>query len=214
MGLFRAYERTDKSARTRTSTVSTGKAKPAEKSKVAVADSSPSQEATDKKVVRRGQKQGPTPTRREAEAARMERLHPTLTPRQQRRKDREAKYKAQEELWEKQERGPERTLLRDFVDTRWTIVEFSFPVMILILALMMVFIADPVVTAYIGLGLWLMFIFCIINVWVMWRSFKRVLDERVPNANRRGLLMYMINRSMMIRRFRRPAPRIARGEGF
>ena len=51
-----------------------------------------------------------------------------------------------------------------------------------------------------------------IQLWFMWRSYKKLLAERVPNASKRGLLMYMINRAMMIRRFRRPAPRNNRGD--
>ena len=37
---------------------------------------------------------------------------------------------------------------------------------------------------------------------------------RSPEASTRGLLMYMFNRSLMIRRFRQPTPRIKRGEAI
>ncbi len=214
MGLFRPYERTDRNDRTHTSTVATDKSAtrgtPAPKAE-AVVDEAPTPAPT---KAPRGRKEGPTPTRREAEAARMERLHPTRSPREQRKAAREAKYRAQQEDWDRIERGPERTLLRDFVDARWTVAEFLMPAMILIMALMMVFMGDPVLSFYISLGLWVIFIIAAINIWIMWRSFKRELAERVRNANTRGLLMYLINRAMMIRRFRRPAPRIARGDSY
>lgn len=209
MGLFRPYERTDKSDRKRTSTV------PTKAPAAATPEAAPAtieEPKSDKIVVRRGEKKGRTPTRREAEAARMERLHPSLSPKERRRAEREAKYKAQQETWDRIERSPERVLLRDFVDTRWTVAEFLMPLMILIMALMMVFMSNVVVSFYISMGLWVVFIIAMINIWIMWRQFKKLLAERVPNATRKGLLMYMVNRAMMIRRFRRPSPRIKRGD--
>lgn len=208
MALFRPYERTSKDERQRPSTVTEPKpAKTHRQSEASVVEE-PAQNIT----VRRGEKKGPTPTRREAEAARMERLHPNLSPKEQRKADRQARYEAQALAWDKVERSPERTLLRDFVDTRWTVAEFMMPAMILIMAVMLATMTNPLLSSYVALSLWVLMFFAIINTWVMWRSFKKLLAERVPGASTKGLLMYMINRSMMIRRFRRPAPRINRGD--
>ena len=166
------------------------------------------------KVARRQpvRKSEPTLTRKQAEAARMQRLHPSLTPKEQRRADRDAKAKARIDAWDKVEASPERVLARDYIDTRWTITEFMFPAMILIMAGTMATTQWPLVSVSIGLGLWAMLILSFINTWFMWRGFKKLLLQRVPRANLRGLLMYMFNRALMIRRFRRPAPRINRGE--
>lgn len=203
MGLFRPYERTEKAERERRSTVP---------SKPVATTTAPEEPQSQRIVVRRGEKKGATPTRKEAEAARMERLNPTRSPKEQRKADRQAKYRAQQESWDRVEKGPERQLLRDFIDTRWTIAEFLMPAMILIMALMLVTMNNVQLSFYVALGLWGVFLLAIMNIWVMWRSFKQLLAERVPNANKRGLLMYMVNRSMMIRRFRRPGPRIRRGD--
>ena len=54
----------------------------------------------------------------------------------------------------------------------------------------------------------------IVDGFLMWRGFKRVLAERFPNAPTRGLLMYGMTRSTQIRRFRIPSPRIKRGEAY
>ena len=166
------------------------------------------------KVTRRQpvRKSEPTLTRKQAEAARMQRLHPNLSPKEQRKADREAQAKARVEAWDKVEASPERVLARDYVDTRWTITEFMFPAMILIMAGTMATAQWPLISVSIGLGLWVMLILSFINTWFIWRGFKKLLLQRVPKANLRGLLMYMFNRSLMIRRFRRPTPRINRGE--
>jgi hypothetical protein len=204
VGLFRPYERTEKSERQRTSTVST---KPdAQPRPAAPADNG-------KITVRRGAaKSGPTPTRREAEIARMQRLHPSLSPKEQRKADREARFKAQQDAWDRVESSPERALLRDFIDTRWTVAEFLMPAMILIMATMMATMNNAVLSFYVSMSLWGIFIIALINIAVMWRSFKKLLAERHPGASHKGLLMYMVNRSMMLRRFRRPSPRIKRGD--
>ena len=166
------------------------------------------------KVARRqpSRKSEPTLTRKQAEAARMQRLHPNLSPKEQRKADRDAQAKARIDAWDKVEASPERVLARDYIDTRWTITEFMFPAMILIMAGTMATAQWPLISVSIGLGLWVMLILSFINTWFIWRGFKKLLLQRVPRASLRGLLMYMFNRSLMIRRFRRPTPRINRGE--
>ena len=183
-----------------------------------VSPASPAQPSTTKRsgatqvVTRTPQKkQGATPTRKQAEADRMQRLHPSLSKSDQRRANRDSKYKARVDTWDKVEGSPERTLLRDYVDVRWTVTEFLLPIMMLLMVSVIATSAWPAVSFYIGTGLWLMLALSIINTAVMWNGFKKVLAERVPDAPRRGLLMYMFNRALMIRRFRRPGPRVVRG---
>lgn len=216
MGLFRPYERSEKATRKQTSTVAQQPKPVPEPAEPKTVEGSSSNAKTT--VVRGGKKSGPTPTRKAAEAARMERLHPTRTPKEQRRANREARYKAQQAAWERVERSPERALLRDYVDARWTLTEFLLPVLILMMALMMAqtmgFLTDPILVFAVSVSTWFIFLMAIVNWWLMWRGFKRVLHERFPGASTKGLLMYMVNRSMMIRRFRRPAPRIERGASF
>ena len=235
MALFRPYERkTEQSGREpnqRTRLVPAAekkaKAKAPEQKKdgndqKSVETASPETSTPDKapggsgkvKVARRQpvRKSAPTLTRKEAEAARMQRLHPTLTPKEQRKADSEAKAKARIEAWDRVEASAERVLARDYVDARWTVTEFMFPAMILIMAGTMATAPWPAISLSIGLLLWVMLILSFINTWFMWRGFKKILLQRVPQATLRGLLMYMFNRALMIRRFRRPAPRIKRGE--
>lgn len=228
MGLFRPYERKTESERSsyqRTRLVPEPEKKQAstspknpEVTTPAEATSAASSTASSGKVkVTRRQpvrKSEPTMTRKQAEAARMERLHPNLSPKEQRKADREARYKARAETWDKVEASPERTLARDFVDTRWTITEFLLPAMILVMAAGMATAAWPVLSSMIMLSLWVLLIASFINTWLMWRSFQKVLAARLPGTSTRGLLMYMYNRALMIRRFRRPAPRIKRGEAI
>lgn len=221
MGLFRPYERTtrkpdEEQSSSRLSSLTPKAAKPE-----TTATAEPGIEVvevqsdgTTKKVVRRTprKKDGATRSRAEAEAERMERLHPTLTPKQQRKANREARNQNRMDAWDRMENSRERRLLRDYVDTRWTIAEFMLPGMLLVMAAMMVTIQIPQISTTIGFGMWGMMLATILNVVLMWRGYKKLLNERYPGTPTRGLGMYLFNRALMIRRFRRPAPEIKRGD--
>lgn len=226
MGLFRPYERTqrderkgkDGAASSRLTELNPKAQRRAAKATSAPAAASPAQQETTsvsgKKMVKRAprHKDAPTPTRAQREAERMERLHPTRSPKEQRKADREARAQQRTDSWDQMESTRERTLVRDYVDSRWTIAEFMLPAMLLVMAGVMVTMPWPEVSTYIALVLWVLMFATLVNVFLMWRGFKRLLDERYPGTSRRGLLMYMFNRSLMIRRFRRPAPGIQRGD--
>ncbi|RRD50968.1 DUF3043 domain-containing protein [Arachnia propionica] len=224
MGLFHPYERKtdtteDRPRKERTRLVPKDdrkERKAAEpSSKEATTPETRTEETSSKVTVKRRQparKNQPTMTRKQAEAARMERLHPNLSPKEQRKADREARSKARMEAWDRIEASPERTLARDYVDARWTITEFMMPAMLVVMAGVMLTMSNVLLSSYIALLLWVLLLLSFINTFFMWRSFKKLLAERVPRANKRGLLMYMFNRALMIRRFRRPSPRINRGD--
>ncbi|MFT3889266.1 MAG: DUF3043 domain-containing protein [Arachnia sp.] len=220
MGLFRPYERKESTSGDQISAL-TPKGQKAEE-KARKAESRPAADveapAPGPTVVTRvpRKKDAPTPTRRQAQAARMERLHPTLTPKEQRKADRAARSQSRNEAWDRTERSQERQLVRNFVDTRWTVAEFLMPVMILVMAGSMITLSMGQIglSNIILLSIWVLFVAAVIQTFFMWRALKRLLDERVPQASKQGLMMYMLNRSMMLRRFRQPSPVIKRGDTF
>lgn len=160
-----------------------------------------------------GKKAAPTPTRREAEAARRQRLNPQLSPKEAKARARQVQMEAREREFAAQESGPARTLMRDHVDARFNPAEFAMPVLLAIMAATLI----PAMLPYIQ---WLLYVswayiaLMILDVVLMWRSFKRLLAERLPNSPLRGLLMYGFNRQMTFRRWRRPSPRVKRGEAY
>ncbi|GAA4904179.1 DUF3043 domain-containing protein [Tessaracoccus lubricantis] len=218
MALFRPYERKQSTSTDRMAALTPKGAKAAAKAEKAAAQPStpvePVVEPPAQKIKVTRKKEGATPSRRQAEAARMDRLHPTLTPKQQRKADAQARSQARMDAWERTENSPARALARDYVDTRWTVAEFMLPAMILVMVGVMVTMQNPVLSSYIAMGLWVLLAITIINVAIMWRGFKKLLAERHPNEPRRGLLVYMFNRALMIRRFRQPGPRVKRGEAI
>lgn len=209
MGLFRPYERSERKPDDQRASLTPKTPKPA-----AAEKTSPAAEESSAKPKASAKKDTPTPTRKAAEAARMERLHPTLSKREARRKSRAANRARADENWHKAENSPERALARNYVDSRWTAVEFVLPGILVFLALTMATSAFPTLLPYVTLTLWAFLAVCVVNMWLLWRGFRRELAERQPKASRRGLLMYVLNRAMMIRRFRQPGPAIRRGEKY
>lgn len=159
-------------------------------------------------------KDGPTPTRAEAEKARMERLHPNLTPKELKEAERNAKRAAREESWNAQQNTAEKVLMRDYVDARWTITEFLLPIMLVLVAISFAFARSAAAQSVImGLMVFLLLSW-VGNVWWAWRGFKAEAHRRIKNPVFRGVLMEMNSRMMSIRRFRNPGPRIKRGEEY
>lgn len=160
-----------------------------------------------------GRKSAPTPTRREAEAARRARLNPQLSPKEARRRARQTQYAARDKQFAEVEASPARMLMRDHVDARFNPAEFAMPFLLAVMAATLI----PAVLPYIQWLLyasWAYIALMVVDVFLMWRGFKKLLAERHPGTPLRGLLMYGFNRQMTFRRWRRPAPRVKRGEAY
>lgn len=159
-------------------------------------------------------KQGPTPTRKQAEAERMERLHPTLSKKEQKQRNREASIKDRQRSQELYEAAPERVLLRNYVDARWTFSEFVWPILLILMAMAMIGIRFPQVLPISTVLAWITMLGMVIDVWICWRGFKRELFRRYPRAKKGGLLGYLMSRMMTPRRWRQPGPAIPREPFF
>lgn len=161
-----------------------------------------------------GKKDRPTPTRKEAEAARRQRMSTTLSKKESRaaagrqsRSDRMRAISAREAT-------PEKILMRDYIDARFNIGEFLLPSVVVILAVTVLGSYWPRVTLIATLAMYLFILAVFVDGYLMWRRFKKVLAARLPKTSPKGLLLYGMTRSTQIRRFRSPAPRIKRGEAY
>lgn len=160
-------------------------------------------------------KGAPTPTRAEAEAARRERLNPSLSPKEQRRRDRRVRQEKRLEAMQAAERRPERGLIRDYVDSRWTFSEFLMPVFLIVMAvwLAILIFAPRAIAAVnlLSLAMLVAMLGWIIDSWRLWAGVKKQLNTKYPGVSRKGLLSYLNNRAMTPRRWRNPVPRVERG---
>ena len=159
-------------------------------------------------------KDRPTPSRKEAEAARRERVNKPLTTREARQvAARQARAERMQRLGER-DRTPEKALLRDYVDARFNLGELLLPSVVVILATTVLGSFLPSMAIITTLAMYLFILAVVGDEYLMWRGFKRVLAERIPKAQTRGLLMYGMTRSTQIRRFRMPPPRLKRGDAY
>lgn len=156
----------------------------------------------------------PTPTRKEAEAARRQRSTRVLTKKQARKEAARASRANRMRVLSARESVPERALLRDYVDARFSLGELLLPSLVVILATSFLSRIAPSLVVISTIAMYLFIVLVMLDVFFMWRGFKKLLAKRLPNASPKGLLMYGMNRCIQIRRFRIPPPRVKRGDTF
>ena len=167
-----------------------------------------------------GGKGRPTPTRREAELARKQRVKPKVDARDARRRMREqareerakvrhAMATGDERNYLSRDRGPVRGFIRDWVDSRRTIAEFFLPIVLVVLLLS--FVRNPTIQL-LSTAVWLATML-LVAVDLTWFGFRlrREIRRRFPDDEGRGHVFYGIARATQLRRLRMPKPRVRPG---
>ena len=193
-------------------------------------DRAPSQAEAPAEPVKTVGKGRATPKRKDAQARR---LHP-IVPTDRKAAKREARAK-RDEAWERQrqamitgderylparDKGPIKRYIRDYVDARYSIGELFMPSMILLLIItfgswmIRGSQAGPsLFTVYIMVALYLLFFAAVFDALICWRLVRRRLYTKFGEAKVRGegmIVWYIFARCMNLRRWRQPAPQVAR----
>lgn len=169
-----------------------------------------------------GGKGRPTPSRKEAEAARKQSLKlpkdPKAARKAARERDRDARAQQRAAIMAGDERalplrdqGPVKRYVRDFVDSRFTIAEYFIFVALAVLVLG--FIPNPVAQLAVSIS-WMALIALVAfdEIFLLVRL-NSALRKRFPDkAERKGALWYAGLRTLQLRRFRLPPPRLRRGD--
>ena len=183
------------------------------------ADEVPS--APDVEVDPRSPKGRPTPSRKDAEAARKQQLRIPKDPKEakkaSRERDREARAKAREGMRAGDERylpardrGPAKAFTRDFVDSRFTVAEFFIFVAIAVLVLG--FIRDQRIQSFVSIAFFAFTAVIVVDTLILLFTLNRRAKEKFPNpADRKGITLYAMLRTLQLRRLRLPPPRVRRG---
>ncbi len=159
----------------------------------------------------------PTPTRKEAEAARKAALTAPVDPKAakkaSRNAQRTAQYQAQAALRSGDERylpardaGPVRAYVREAVDSRLSMGELFIPVAVAVILLG--FVRVPLVQQLLLLA-WLFMLIGVVvdSLFIVWRL-RKTLPALFPDEDRSGAQFYGVMRSLQIRRFRLPKPKV------
>ena len=140
--------------------------------------------------------------------------HPKLTRKEMRDADRATDNKRQVQQMAALDARPERVLMRNYVDARWSVLEIMWGVLLVLLAASLVGGSIPLLLLIVTGALWLVVVVGVVNFVFSWHGFKAELASRYPNASSKGLMMAMLSRMAVFRRMRQPAPIIKRGEEY
>lgn len=180
----------------------------------------------DKPEIIRGETHGkgrPTPTRREAEAARRR----PLVPKDRKAAKRAARAKRDMEFQREQvamktgdeanlpyaHRGPVRRWARDYIDARFNLASFFFFLAFAVLLLVFVQALAPDVALIFMLIMYALMALMLVDSLLAVRKMKKRLDEKFgPDRVPGGIRWQMFGRTFYPRRWRRPIPMVSRGE--
>lgn len=160
----------------------------------------------------------PTPKRREAEAANrrplvVDKKSMTAEEKERRRQDRirnrELMLAGDERHLAPRDKGPERTWMRNQVDSRWNIGEVLLPIMIV--ALMISLLLSQWTGSGIILAVYALMIFAVVDCWLLWRRVKKGHQRKFGTDPGRGSAWYVVTRAFQMRISRVPRPAVQRG---
>ena len=162
----------------------------------------------------------PTPTRKEREAAARKPLVGDRTPearkaqkaayQEERRKAREGMMAGDERYLTARDRGPQRRLARDIVDSRFTVGELLMPALFVIIIVSA--LPDKRVELATLFIMWGLFIALAIDGFLIGRKVQNRLAEKYgADKVERGLRWYAAMRSIQMRMMRLPKPQVKRG---
>lgn len=167
----------------------------------------------------------PTPTRKEAEAARKatlkggpppgankkeQRAAARVKAQQDRAKAREGMARGDERYLPARDQGPVRKFVRDYVDSRRTLAEFFVPVAVVVLLLGLM--RDTRLQAFVTLVWMLIILFVAVDTSIMLYRMNNKLKAQWPDkAERKGVNLYAVMRGLQIRRLRVPPPMFKAG---
>ncbi|GAB6984808.1 DUF3043 domain-containing protein [Nocardioides pyridinolyticus] len=168
-----------------------------------------------------GGKGRPTPTRKEAEAAAKARARTPRTRKEQAaaqrasraessRTVRQAMKTGDERYYPARDRGPERRFLRDFVDSRFSLIELVIP---LLLVTMILGYSGNESLARIGNTILMVTVLLVIMDMILlrWRV-RREYARRFPEASTKGVTYYALTRALQMKFMRLPKAQVKIGQ--
>lgn len=110
------------------------------------------------------------------------------------------------------DRGPIRKLARDYVDAHRRPSEYYMYVLLLLLVALLS--RNVVLNTYVSPLVLVLVAVVAVDAYLIRRALHRLAAERYPGESTRGMTTYAVMRSLQIRRFRMPQPRLKPGDKF
>lgn len=172
-------------------------------------------------VTKVGGKGRPTPTRREAEAAAKARAKVPRTRKEQLAAQRAARSESSQSIrqamksgderyYPARDRGPVRRFIRDFVDSRFSLIELVIPMM---LVTMVLTYSGSTQLANIGSTVLLVSVLMVVgDMFVLRFRLRRELARRFPDTPTKGLTYYALTRALQMKFMRLPKAKVKIGQ--
>ena len=168
-----------------------------------------------------GGKGRPTPTRREAEAAARARAKVPRTRKEIAKAQRAARVESSqrvrsamksgdERYFLARDKGPVRSFIRDFVDSRFSFIELMIPLLILVMIL-----GYSGNQQLAGMGNTIMLgtmLLVVVDMFFMRRRLRRELARRFPDESTKGTTYYAVMRSLQMKFMRLPKAKVKIGQ--
>lgn len=177
--------------------------------------------AVEDRPAKAGGKGRPTPTRKEAEAARKARARTPRTRKEQAAAQRAARSTRSQEIRRgmktgderylpPRDKGPVRRFVRDYVDTRFSFIELMLP--LLVVTLILGYSGSPQLAAA-GNAI-LLGTLAVVVVDLLWLRFRlrRELARRFPEAPLKGTTYYAVSRALQMKFMRLPKAQVKLGQ--
>ncbi|MFT4264786.1 MAG: DUF3043 domain-containing protein [Nocardioides sp.] len=163
----------------------------------------------------------PTPSRKEAEAARLAKVRKPRTRKEAAAAERARRYESSSKMREAmrtgddrylpaRDKGPVRRFVRDFVDSKFTIAELVLP--LLVVTLVLGWSGSTKLAVFANLFMTLLLVVTAGNLAILGFGLRRELRRRWPDLNRRGLTYYALVRTLQLRILRMPKPQARIGQ--
>ncbi len=172
-------------------------------------------------VAKPGGKGRPTPTRKEAEAlakakARTPRTRKELAARQRQvksedsRKIREGMKTGDERYLLPRDKGPARRFIRDYIDSRFSIIELLIP--LLVISMILGYSGVTALRQASTVVIFATALFVVVDVIVLRLRLRKELMTRFPGESLRGTTWYAMTRSMQMKFMRMPKAKVKIGQ--
>lgn len=163
----------------------------------------------------------PTPTRKEREAAARKPLVGDKSPEaikaaktraaEERKKARDGMMRGEERYLTVRDKGPQRRLARDIVDSRFTAGQLVMPALFVMIIIS--YAGNMSVQLYTLLGMWILFFVIAVDAFLIGRRVEKAIDKKFGKGKiERGVRWYAAMRSIQMRPMRLPKPQVKRGD--
>jgi hypothetical protein len=168
-----------------------------------------------------GGKGRPTPPRKQQEAANFKPIVGNKSPEakkaakakdaEERRKAREGMMRGEERYLTVRDKGPQKRMARDLVDSRFTAGQLVMPALFLMIIIS--YAGDMTVQVYTLFAMWTLFIIIGIDAFFIGRRVNRKLEDKFGKGKvEKGVRWYSAMRSIQMRPMRLPKPQVKRGD--